>query len=69
VGDCIKAGVTDARPLGVIALEMMEDGTSTDDSQKLCLQHPDQWSAEASNFLDVASWGKLDDVVSVSCGL
>ncbi|KAL5349533.1 hypothetical protein ACLOAV_005828 [Pseudogymnoascus australis] len=49
-----------ARPLGVIAMEMMQTGIPPDPGHGLILRHPDQWSPEAANFLAVASWSSLD---------
>ncbi|KFY92473.1 hypothetical protein V500_04178 [Pseudogymnoascus sp. VKM F-4518 (FW-2643)] len=49
-----------ARPLGVIAIEMMQTGIPPDPGHGLILRHPDQWSPEAANFLAVASWSSLD---------
>jgi hypothetical protein len=57
---------THARPLGVIAIEMMQDGIPPDPGHDLILRHLDQWSPEAANFLAVASWGNLDDLDNVS---
>ena len=42
VSDCIRAEMTDAQPLDVIALKMMKNETSSEDNEKLCLQHSDQ---------------------------
>lgn len=55
-----------ARPLGVIAMEMMQTGIPPDPGHGLILRHPDQWSPEAANFLAVTSWGSLDDLDNVS---
>ncbi|KFY31031.1 hypothetical protein V493_01463 [Pseudogymnoascus sp. VKM F-4281 (FW-2241)] len=56
---------TRARPLGVIAIEMMQNGLSPGPGSGLILRHPDLWSAEAANFLSVASWGSLQDLKNV----
>ncbi|KFY46984.1 hypothetical protein V494_00236 [Pseudogymnoascus sp. VKM F-4513 (FW-928)] len=56
---------THARPLGVIAIEMMQKGIPPGPGNALILRHPDLWSAEAANFLSVASWGSLQDLENV----
>ncbi|KFY28059.1 hypothetical protein V491_00665 [Pseudogymnoascus sp. VKM F-3775] len=55
-----SASTPHARPLGVIAIEMMQGGVPPDPGHNLILRHPDQWSAEAANFLAVASFSSLD---------
>ena len=54
-----------ARPLGVIAIEMMQNGIPPETDEKFVLKHPERWSLEASNFLEVVSWGTLEDVQKV----
>ncbi|KFY99055.1 hypothetical protein V498_01029 [Pseudogymnoascus sp. VKM F-4517 (FW-2822)] len=56
---------THARPLGIIAIEMMHKGIPPDRGNALILRHPDLWSAEAANFLSVASRGSLQDLINV----
>ncbi|KFY93045.1 hypothetical protein V498_04588, partial [Pseudogymnoascus sp. VKM F-4517 (FW-2822)] len=56
---------THARPLGVIAIEMMQKEIPPGPGNALILRHPDLWSAEATNFLSVASWGSLQDLKNV----
>ncbi|KAH6661611.1 hypothetical protein B0J14DRAFT_611950 [Halenospora varia] len=51
-----------ARSIGVIAVEMMQNGIPPEADKKLTLKHPERWSAEASNFLEVTSWGTLKDI-------
>ena len=46
-----------ARPLGIIAFEMMEKGSAPEHKELLVLSGTDKWSPEASDFLYVASWG------------
>ena len=58
--------MTDVQLLGVIALEMIKDEIISDDHKKLCLQHSEQWSTEASNFVIIASERDLDKIISVS---
>jgi hypothetical protein len=57
---------THARPLGVIAIEMMQNGIPPEPGHDLVLRHPDRWSPEAANFLAVTSWGSLHDLDNVS---
>ncbi|KFY28068.1 hypothetical protein V491_00649, partial [Pseudogymnoascus sp. VKM F-3775] len=49
-----------ARPLGVIAIEMMQGGVPPNPGHNLILRRPDQWSPGAANFLAVASFSSLD---------
>jgi hypothetical protein len=66
IGNCVKDGTQRARPLGVIAIEMMENGLPPPNENKLALRNPEPWSKVAVNFITVADWGTLDDVKSVS---
>ena len=54
-----------ARPLGLIAFEMMEQGSPPETEEKLVLRHPGPWSPEASNFLYITNWGTLKDIEEV----
>jgi len=54
-----------ARSLGIIAIEMMQNGVSPTMDEKLVLRDPGGWSPEASNFLDVASWATLKEMHDV----
>lgn len=63
-GQCQSTQLALARPLGIIALEMMQNGISPT-NEKLILKDPGSWSAEASNFLDVASWATLTEMHDV----
>ncbi|KAH6704170.1 hypothetical protein BKA61DRAFT_581412 [Leptodontidium sp. MPI-SDFR-AT-0119] len=51
-----------ARSLGVIAIEMIQNGIPPEEDGKFVLKHPDRWSPEASNFLEVTSWGTLKEI-------
>jgi hypothetical protein len=50
-------------------MQMMENGVGPENDGKLVLTHEKLWSAEASNFIDIAGWGILDDLASVSLSL
>lgn len=63
--DCQATESAWARSIGAIAIEMMQNGIPPETDEKLVLKHPERWSAEASNFLEVASWGTLKDVKEV----
>jgi hypothetical protein len=63
--ECHPAQSISPRPLGLIALEMMEQGSPPDTEGKLVLRHPKQWSPEASNFLYITNWGTLKDIEEV----
>lgn len=60
--DCQSTESASARQLGVIAMEMMQNCIPAETDGELVLQDPDRWSAEAKNFLGVASWGTLNDI-------
>ncbi|KAG0645015.1 hypothetical protein D0Z07_9210 [Hyphodiscus hymeniophilus] len=59
---CAKIKSAAARSIGVIAMEMMQNGIPPESNAKFTLKHPERWSAEASNFLEVVSWGTLTDI-------
>jgi hypothetical protein len=59
---------TDASPLGVIAIEMMQDNITPKKGHDLVL-NLEPWSPEAANFLSICSRGYLDDVHNVSLQL
>lgn len=63
--ECQLTESTSARPLGIIAFEMMEKGSPPETKGGLILSNPEKWSPEASNFLYVTSWGTLKDIESV----
>ena len=44
---------------------MMQNGIPPEEDGKFVLKHPDRWSPEASNFLEVTSWGTLKEVQKV----
>ncbi|KAH7309370.1 hypothetical protein BKA65DRAFT_543563 [Rhexocercosporidium sp. MPI-PUGE-AT-0058] len=60
--ECQSTESASARSLGVIAIEMMQNGIAPETDGKLVLMHPERWSPEASNFLEVTSWGTLTDI-------
>ncbi|KFY32538.1 hypothetical protein V493_00089 [Pseudogymnoascus sp. VKM F-4281 (FW-2241)] len=60
--DYEASALTHVRPLGVIAIEMMQNGIPPGPGSSLFLRHPDLWSAQAAKFLSVASWGRLQDL-------
>ncbi|KAG9232709.1 hypothetical protein BJ875DRAFT_513936 [Amylocarpus encephaloides] len=60
--DCQSTELALARPLRIIALEMMQNGNSPTADEKLILKDPGRWSAEVSNFMDVASWATLKEI-------
>ncbi|RDL36260.1 uncharacterized protein BP5553_06872 [Venustampulla echinocandica] len=62
--ECESADPASARSLGVIAMEMMQNNIPPA-TEKLVLNNPDQWSAEASDFLDIASWATLKEIQKV----
>ena len=62
----MQDGTQSARPLGVIAIEMMQNGVPPREG-KLTLDREELWSDVANNFIRVADWGTLDDIQSVSC--
>jgi hypothetical protein len=53
------------RSLRVIAIEMMQNSIPPEADEKLVLKHPERWSPEASNFIEVTSWGTLKDLKEV----
>ncbi|OAF62593.1 hypothetical protein VC83_00902 [Pseudogymnoascus destructans] len=63
--DYEASALTHTRPLGVIAIEMMQNGIPPGPGNSLILRHPDLWSAQAAKFLSVASWGSLQDLKNV----
>jgi hypothetical protein len=63
--ECQSTESAAARSIGVIAVEMMQNGIPPESDGKFALKHPERWSAEASNFLEVASWGTLKDIDKV----
>jgi hypothetical protein len=44
---------------------MMQNGISPAADEKLALKNPDQWSPEASNFIEVTSWATLKEIQDV----
>jgi hypothetical protein len=64
--ECTSTESAAARSLGVIAIEMMQNGIPPETDGKFVLTHPDRWSPEASNFLEVVSWATLNVVQDVS---
>jgi len=46
-------------------MEMMQKGVAPAQDEKLMLTHPDQWSSEASNFIEVTSWATLKEIQDV----
>jgi len=44
---------------------MMQNGIPPEEEEKFVLKHPDRWSPEASNFLEVTSWGTLKEIQKV----
>ncbi|KAH8674427.1 hypothetical protein BGZ60DRAFT_429433 [Tricladium varicosporioides] len=63
--DCQSTESASAHPLGIIAIEMMQNGISPASDEKLVLKNPDQWSPEASNFIEVISWATLKEIRDV----
>ena len=63
--ECRSTESVAARPLGVIAIEMMQNGIPPETDEKFILKHPERWSPEAKNFLEVASWGALKEIQKV----
>ncbi|CZT53524.1 uncharacterized protein RSE6_15145 [Rhynchosporium secalis] len=59
--ECRTTESAAARSLGTIAIEMMQNGIPPEDG-KFVLKHPDRWSPEASNFLEITSWGTLNEI-------
>lgn len=43
----------------------MQKGVAPAQDEKLMLTHPDQWSSEASNFIEVTSWATLKEIQDV----
>lgn len=64
--ECQATESASARSLGFVAIEMMQNGIPPKGDGKFTLQHPDRWSPEAANFLDITSWGTLKDIQKVS---
>ncbi|KAH7370279.1 hypothetical protein BKA65DRAFT_471499 [Rhexocercosporidium sp. MPI-PUGE-AT-0058] len=60
--ECQSTESASARSLGVIAIEMIQNGIASETDGKLVLMHPERWSPKASNFLEVTSWGTLIDI-------
>ena len=63
--ECRTTESAAARSLGVIAIEMMQNGILPEEDGRLVLKYPDRWSPEANNFLGVTSWGTLKEVEKV----
>ena len=63
--ECRTTESAAARSLGVVAIEMMQNGIPPEEDGKFVLKHPDRWSLEASNFLEVSCWGTLNEVRKV----
>lgn len=64
--ECQSSEAAAARSLGVIAVEMMQNGIPPEMDVKIVLKHPERWSPEVKNFLDVVSWSTLKDIQKVS---
>ncbi|PVH71744.1 hypothetical protein DL98DRAFT_596688 [Cadophora sp. DSE1049] len=60
--ECQSSESASARPLGVITVEMMQNGIPPEMDVKIVLKHPERWSPEVSNFLEVVSWSTLKDI-------
>lgn len=60
-GNCQSTELALARSVGIIAIEMMQNGISPI-TEKLVLKDPSRWSPEASNFLDIVSWATLKEI-------
>jgi hypothetical protein len=63
--ECRTTESAAAWSLGVIAIEMIQNGIPPEEDGKFVLKHPDRWSPEASNFLEVTSWGTLKEIQKV----
>jgi hypothetical protein len=63
--ECQPTESASARSLGVIAIEIMQNGIAPETDGKFVLTHPERWLPEASNFLEVTSWGTLKDIHKV----
>jgi hypothetical protein len=63
-GNCQSTELALARSVGIIAIEMMQNGISPI-TEKLVLKDPSRWSPEASNFLDIVSWATLKEIRDV----
>jgi hypothetical protein len=66
---CIDTGFTSARVLGLLGLALMQKGllhlNFQDDTLKITLQDPKDWSAEAANFIETCSFIALSEVKKV----
>ena len=49
--ECTTTESASACSLGIIAIEMMQNGILSKQDGKFLLKHPDHWSLEALNFL------------------
>jgi hypothetical protein len=57
-----------AHSLGIIAIEMLQNGICPPTDEELVLKDPDnRWSSEVKNFLAVASWATLKEMHDVRC--
>jgi hypothetical protein len=63
--DCQSTEFASARSLGIIAIEMMQKGVSPATDEELVLKNPKQWSPEALNFIEIANWATLKEVLDV----
>lgn len=63
--DCQSTEASTARPVGVIAIQMMQNGSHPARDEKLTLKNPTRWSPEAANFVEVASWATLKEIQKV----
>jgi hypothetical protein len=68
MGDCQETEFISARPLGLLALEMMQKGVIQDDVEQggtIAPRFPKLWSTEIINFLETTSLCALIEIRTV----
>ena len=68
MGHCREGGSNSARGLGLLALEMMQNGSvqrEIGDSGKLVPLSPESWSVEGKRFLETTSTCSINDIKKV----
>lgn len=64
--ECYTTAKGLSKPLGAIALEMMQSNKPSEEDTKFHLKHPARWSGELKNFMHISFHGTLEDVENVS---
>lgn len=63
---CESSGISSARSIGIIAIEMMQNGIAPGPEDKLSLKSPALWTSRALEFLELASNATIGKVRKAS---